>query len=100
MAELADETGDRAEARRLEEVALAAVMSTAGAPPQLIIVVEAFLAALDAADGDPDGGRDAAAGGGRRCAMADRDMPVLGLAALAGAVRRAAGRAARARRAG
>jgi tetratricopeptide (TPR) repeat protein len=84
MADLVNETGDRTEARRLGEQAQAAATSIAGAPPQLLIVVEAFLAALDAEDGDPDAGRQRL-----RAAvslpMADRDMPVMGLAALAGA---------------
>jgi tetratricopeptide (TPR) repeat protein len=84
MADLANETGDPAEARRLGEHALTAATSAAGAPPQLLIVVEGFLATLDAEDGDPDGGRERL-----RAAvslpMADRDMPVMGLAALAGA---------------
>jgi predicted ATPase len=84
MADLANETGDQAEARRLGERARTEVTSIAGGPPQLIVVMEAFLAALDAEDGDPDGGRERL-----RAAvalpMADRDMPVMGLAALAGA---------------
>jgi predicted ATPase/DNA-binding SARP family transcriptional activator/tetratricopeptide (TPR) repeat protein len=84
MADLANETGDPAEARRFGERAQAEATSITGAPPQLLVVVEAFLAALDAEDGDADGGRERL-----RAAvvlpMADRDMPVMGIAALAAA---------------
>jgi tetratricopeptide (TPR) repeat protein len=84
MADLANETGDPTEARRLGERALAAATSIAGAPPQLLIVVEAFLAVLDAEDSDPDGGRERLRSA-VTLPMADRDMPVMGIAALAGA---------------
>jgi ATP/maltotriose-dependent transcriptional regulator MalT len=84
LADLARDSGDRAEARRLAENALAVVDSVVGGPPQLLVMVQAFLATLDAEDGDPDAGRHRL-----RAAvslpMADRDMPVMGAAALASA---------------
>jgi tetratricopeptide (TPR) repeat protein len=84
LADLARDSGDRAEARRLAEDALAVVDSVVGGPPQLLVMVQAFLATLDAEDGDPDAGRHRL-----RAAvslpMADRDMPVMGAAALASA---------------
>ena len=84
LADLARDSGDRAEARRLAEDALAVVDSVAGGPPQLLVVVQAFLATLDAEDGDPDGGR-ARLRAAVSLPMADRDMPVMGAAALASA---------------
>jgi tetratricopeptide (TPR) repeat protein len=81
MADLAREAGDRAEARRLAEGALTTVGSVTGGPPQMIVVIEAFLATLDADDGDPDAGR-ARIQLAVSLPMADRDMPVMGTAAL------------------
>ncbi len=84
LADLARDSGDRAEARRLAEGALTRSESVAGGPPQLIVMVQAFLATLDADDGDPDAGR-ARLRAALSLPMADRDMPVMGAAALASA---------------
>jgi tetratricopeptide (TPR) repeat protein len=82
MADLARDSGDLAEARRLAETALSTIESVHGGPPQMIVVMQAFLATLDADDGDPDAGR-ARIRAAVSLPMADRDMPVMGMAALA-----------------
>jgi hypothetical protein len=84
LAELARESGDRVEARRMAESALATIRSITGGPPQLDVMVQASLAALDAEDGDPDAGR-ARLRAAMTMPMADRDMPVMGAAALTAA---------------
>ncbi|HST65042.1 MAG TPA: tetratricopeptide repeat protein, partial [Mycobacteriales bacterium] len=84
MADLARDSGDRAEARRLAEGALAGAQRINGGPPQLVATVLATLATLDAEDGDADLARDRL----REAATlptADRDMPVMGAVALAAA---------------
>lgn len=84
LAELARETGDRVEARRLAEKALRGARDIAGGPPQLTAGVLAALAAMDAEDGDPQQGRDRVHEA-VTLPGADRDMPVLGGVALAAA---------------
>ncbi len=84
MAELARDTGDRVEGRRLAEKALRGARDIAGGPPQLTAGVLATLATMDAEDGDPQRGRDRV----REAVTlpgADRDMPVMGGVALAAA---------------
>jgi tetratricopeptide (TPR) repeat protein len=84
LADLARQAGDRAEARRLADRALRRAESLTGVPPQAVALVLATVATLDADEGDPVTGRERV-----RTAvsmpMADRDMPVMGAVALAGA---------------
>jgi predicted ATPase/DNA-binding SARP family transcriptional activator len=84
LADLAREDGDLTEARQLAEAALRGAQAIAGGPPQLIVMVQSILATLDADQGDPDRGRDRLQET-VAMPMADRDMPVMGAAALAAA---------------
>ena len=65
LADLARDAGDRAEARRLAEGALTRSESVAGGPPQLIVMVQAFLAHAGRRRGRSR--RAAGPGCGRRC---------------------------------
>ena len=84
LADLARDSGDRVEARRLAEEALRGAQGIHGGPPQLVATVLATLATLDAEDGAADLARDRL-----RAAVtlptAERDMPVMGTVALAAA---------------
>jgi predicted ATPase/DNA-binding SARP family transcriptional activator/tetratricopeptide (TPR) repeat protein len=84
LAELARETGDRVEAHRRAEQALAAARITPGGLSQLTATVLATLSTLDAEDGQAERSRDRI----REAVSlpgADRDMPVIGRVALAAA---------------
>ncbi|HEY6745626.1 MAG TPA: BTAD domain-containing putative transcriptional regulator [Mycobacteriales bacterium] len=84
LADLAREGGDLAEARRLADQALAAARGIGGGLPQLTATVLALEAALDADDGETDRAR-ARLHEAVTLPGADRDMPVIGGAALSAA---------------
>ncbi|HYT10276.1 MAG TPA: hypothetical protein VEL73_06405 [Mycobacteriales bacterium] len=84
LADLARQSGDRTEARRLAESGLERSEAIAGGPPQVRAMVLVALAVLDADDGEVEraGARIAEAAA---LPGANRDMPVMGHVALAAA---------------